>query len=62
VGKSESIKCAGVVHHSFYGKGVVQYEFVPSGQTVNGQFYLEAMKRLREAERRKRPEGWRNMT
>jgi hypothetical protein len=26
------------------------------------QFYMEVMKRLREAERRKRPEGWRNKT
>jgi hypothetical protein len=34
---SESIKCEGVV--------------VPRGQTVNGQFYLEVVKRLREAER-----------
>jgi hypothetical protein len=44
----------------FYGKGVIHHEFVPNGQTVNGQFYLEVMKQLREAERRKRPEGWRN--
>jgi hypothetical protein len=30
--------------------------------SVNGQFYLEVMKRLREAVQRKRPEGWRNKT
>jgi hypothetical protein len=42
--------------------GVIHHEFVPRGQTVSGQFYLEAMKRLREAERRKRPEAWRNKT
>jgi hypothetical protein len=46
----------------FYRKSVVYPEFVPRGQTVNGQFYLEVMKRLREAVRRKRPEGWRNKT
>jgi hypothetical protein len=43
----------------FDGKGVVHHEFVPRGQTVSGQFYLE---RLREAERRERSEGWRNKT
>ncbi|PNF35601.1 hypothetical protein B7P43_G02402 [Cryptotermes secundus] len=41
----------------FYGKGIVQQEFVPRSQRVNGQFYLEVMKCLREAERRKRPKG-----
>jgi hypothetical protein len=34
----------------FFGKVIVYHEFVPRGQTVNGQFYLEVMKRLREAE------------
>jgi hypothetical protein len=59
---SESIKCLGVVDIFFFdGRGVVHQEFVPR-QTVNGQFYLEVMKRLREAERRKRPEGWRDKT
>jgi transposase len=43
-------------------KGVVHKEFVRRGQTVNGQFYLGVMKRLRAAVRRKRPEGWRNKT
>jgi hypothetical protein len=57
---SESIKCEGAVDRFFYGKGVIHHEFVPRGQAVNGQFYLEVMKRLRQAERRKRPEGWRN--
>jgi hypothetical protein len=37
-------------------------EFAPCGLAVNGQFYLEVMKRLTEAERRKRPESWRNKT
>jgi hypothetical protein len=58
---SELIKCEGVVLF-FDGKGVILHEFVPCGQTVNGQFYLEVMKRLREATRRKRPEEWRNKT
>jgi histone-lysine N-methyltransferase SETMAR len=46
----------------FYWKGVVHHEFVPHGRIVNGQFYLEAMKRLREAVGRKGSEGWRNKT
>jgi hypothetical protein len=41
---------------------VVQHEFVPRGQTVTGQLYLEVKKRLREAEQSRRPEGWRNKT
>jgi hypothetical protein len=45
-----------------YGKGFFHHEFVPRGQTFNGQFYLEVMKRLREAERKKKPEGWKNKT
>lgn len=33
-------------------------EFVPYGQTVNKEFYLEVLKRLRNSVRRKRPELW----
>jgi hypothetical protein len=35
---------------SFCGKGVIDHEFVPRGQTDSGRFYLEVMGRLREAE------------
>ena len=41
-------------------KGLVHFEFVSQGQTVNQQFYLEVLKRLRDAVRRKRPELWRS--
>jgi len=39
-------------------KGLVHFEFVPQGQTVNQQFYLEVFKRLRDAVRRKRSNLW----
>ena len=37
-------------------RGIVHREFVPPGQTVNQQFYLEVLRGLRENVRRKRPE------
>jgi len=46
----------------FDWKGIIHHEFVPRGETVNKEFYLKVMKRLREAERRKRPEAWTNKT
>ena len=36
--------------------GLVNYEFVRTGQTVSQVYYLEVLKRLREKVRRKRPE------
>jgi len=41
-------------------QGIVHKEFVPPGQTVNGKFYCEALKRLREGIRCKRPDKWKN--
>jgi len=35
---------------------------VPRGETVNKEFYLNVMKCLRAAVRRKRPEAWTNNT
>ena len=32
----------------FYIRGIVHYEFVPTGQTVNQVYYLEVLERLRE--------------
>jgi hypothetical protein len=39
-------------------QGIVHKEFLPPGQTVNGRFYCEVLKRLREGIRRKRPDKW----
>nr|APL98296.1 truncated putative DD34D transposase [Bactrocera tryoni] len=41
-------------------RGVVHYEYVPTGQTVNKEYYLGVMRRLRDAIRRKRPSLWAN--
>ncbi|XP_011263146.2 uncharacterized protein LOC105255530 [Camponotus floridanus] len=41
-------------------RGVVHSEFLPPGQTVNKEYYLSVMRRLREAIRKKRPELWAN--
>ena len=39
-------------------QGTVHKEFVPPGQTVNGKFYCEVLKRLREGIRCKCPDKW----
>jgi len=39
-------------------QGIVHKEFVRPGQTVNGKFYCEVLKRLREGIRRKHPDKW----
>lgn len=44
----------------FDHRGVVHSEFLPTGQTVNKEYYLGVMRRLREAVRQKRPELWRD--
>lgn len=41
-------------------RGVVHYEFLPTGQTVNKEYYLSVMRRLREAVRLKRSDLWRD--
>ena len=40
--------------------GVVHQEFLLQGRMVNKEYYLEVMRRLREAIRKKRPKLWEN--
>ena len=42
----------------FYIQGIVHKEFVPPGQTVNGNYYCEILRRPRENVRCKRPQMW----
>ena len=42
----------------FENKGIVHYEFISQGQTVNQQCYLELVTRLWECVRRKLPRLW----
>ena len=44
----------------FYASGVVHHEYLPEGFTVNQTYYIEVLKRLRDAIQRKRPELWRS--
>jgi len=44
----------------FDWQGIIHHEFVPRGQTVNKEFYVAVLKRLREAVRWKRPQLWTN--
>ena len=41
-------------------RGIVHYEIVPSGQTVNQVYYLEVLERLHDKVRRKQPEIFAN--
>ena len=42
--------------------GVVHHEFLPQGRTVNKEYYLEVMRRLREAIRQKHTELWKKQS
>ena len=42
-------------------KGLVHHQFFPEGQTINREVYLDVLRSLREAVRKKRPEKWRSI-
>jgi len=54
--KTREVKCENDAHCFFDVRGILHLEFVPPGQTVNQEFYLEVLRRFRENVRRKRPE------
>ncbi|XP_020299181.1 putative uncharacterized protein FLJ37770, partial [Pseudomyrmex gracilis] len=39
-------------------EGVVHHEYAPRGQTITKEYYVEVLKRLHDAVRRKRPQLW----
>lgn len=42
----------------FDARGIVHKEFLPPGETVNQDYYVKVLMRVREAVRQKRPELW----
>lgn len=44
----------------FDSQGIIHIEWVPQGQTVNKEYYLNVLKRFREKMRWKRPQQWRS--
>ena len=44
----------------FDSEGTVHHEYASDGQTINKEFCVEVLRRLREPVRRKRPEKWRD--
>ncbi|GFT38234.1 histone-lysine n-methyltransferase setmar-like protein [Trichonephila clavipes] len=42
----------------FYYEGIVHHEYAHTGQTINKEYYIEVLKRLRNAIRRKRLQLW----
>ena len=53
-----NIKAMLIIFFDF--QGIVHKEFVPPGQTVNGNFYCELLRRVRKNVRGKQPEMWKN--
>ena len=42
----------------FYSHGIVHHKYAPEGRTINKEYYLQVLRRLREAVRRKRLDMW----
>ena len=52
------IQNQGAAHSFFDASGVVYHEYLPERSTVNQTYYIEVLKRLRDAILWKRPELW----
>jgi len=58
--KTSEVKCENDTNCFFLDvRRIVHRKFIPPGLTVNQEFYLEVLSRMRENVRRKRPELWR---
>jgi len=42
----------------FDSRGVVHHKYAPQGQNINKEYYLEVLRRLRDAVQHKRPVLW----
>jgi hypothetical protein len=42
----------------FNHEGVAHHEYTPAGHTINREYYVEVLRRLRDAVRRKWPQLW----
>ena len=42
----------------FDSRGIAYHEYAPQGQSINKEYYLQVLRRLREAVQRKRPDMW----
>jgi len=51
-----NVKCMLIIFFDI--QGIVHKEFAPPGQTINGKFYWEVLKWLKEGIQRKRPDKW----
>jgi len=58
--KTSEVKCENDALFFFDVRGIVHREFIPPGQTVNQEFYLEVLRRMRENVQRKHQELWRS--
>jgi len=43
---------------AFFDSEDTVHEYAPDGQTINKEFYVDVLRRLRESVRRKRPVKW----
>jgi hypothetical protein len=57
---SSSQQCQVHIDHFFDIHVTVHKEFVPPGQTVNGKFYCDVLKQMREGIQQKHPDKWKN--